>query len=489
MSKTIENGGSVLENIENKSSIKNVLYNVVYLFCGNIVTKLLGAVATMIFIRYSGATNYGILSIALAFSAIVVFFTDAGISQTTIREGTKKDADLSTIMYSYTRVRLFLFLIVTLASIVFVLVVYNDDPGKKYAILALTIPALFGGLMQSIGMTYFQIIERMKKVLFINVVASVGTSLALFLGVYFNFSIITLCFSYGLASVFAGIYAIFLVKKEIKLTKKMDSKIFDQLLIFAINGVIVMLIPQIGPLILDRVLTVKEVGYYAAAFKIPSVLYQFPGVIATAFYPRLFQLGNEKKYKEHRAMSGFELKIMSILGALLALPFVVAPKFWIVSLLKEEMLPAVPALVLLSYLILLQSMKYPLADYLTTVGRQKGRTIVMFVGLIISIVLYLVLGHLYGLTGGAMAPVIAELVIIIGSILLIPKGISFFFKNNFVIVTSFILCIFMYKYLFSELHPLIGITIIECIYILLVVVFQKDIREKIKSFVEVKLKL
>ena len=151
----------------------------------------------------------------------------------------------------------------------------------------------------------------------------------------------------------------------------MDSRIFDQLLIFAINGIIVMLIPQIGPLILDKVLTTTELGYYAAAFKIPSVLYQFPGVIATAFYPRLFQLGNEKAYEEHRSMSGFELKIMSILGAILALPFVVNPRFWIVTLLTENMAPSVPALVLLSYLILLQSMKYPLADFLTTVGRQK----------------------------------------------------------------------------------------------------------------------
>ena len=209
-----------MDKVENKSSVKNVLYNVVYLFCGNIVTKLLSAVATMVYIRYSGASNYAILSIALAFSAIVVFFTDAGISQTTIREGTKKESDLSSIMYSYTKVRMLLFLLVTVGSIVFVLFAYQNEPEKKYAILALTIPALFGGLMQSVGMTYFQIVERMKKVLFINVVASIGMSLALFIGVYFNFGIITICFSYGFASVIAGMYAVFLVTKEIKITKK-----------------------------------------------------------------------------------------------------------------------------------------------------------------------------------------------------------------------------------------------------------------------------
>lgn len=93
------------------TGLKTVIYNVMYLFFGNVFTKLLAAVATILYARFSGASEYGILSVALAFAAIVSYFTDAGISQTTIREGTKPDADISSIMFAYTKIRLFLFLV------------------------------------------------------------------------------------------------------------------------------------------------------------------------------------------------------------------------------------------------------------------------------------------------------------------------------------------------------------------------------------------
>lgn len=474
----------LLDAMKKDSNLKNILFNVLYLFFGNIVTKLLGTVATMIYIRYSGAENYGILSIALAFSVIVLFFTDAGIGQTTIREGTKKNSDLASTMYSYIKIRLVLSIVIAVFSVVFVLMSYRNEPEKKYAILSLTLPTILGGSMQGIGTIYFQIVEKMKNILFINVASSIGMSLVLILGVYFNFNIVLLCFSYGFANVIVGLYSIFLVTKEIKITKKMNSMIFDQLLIFATNGIIVMLIPQIGPLILDKILTINELGYYAAAFKIPSVLYQFPGVIATAFYPRLFHLGNEKKYEEHRSMSGFELKSMSILGAILALPLIVNPRFWIITLLTEDMAPAVPALVFLSYLIFLQSIKYPLADFLTTVGRQKGRTIVMLIGLLSSISLYIILGLRFGLVGGAVAPVIAEFIVIFGCILLIPKGSIFFVKNTAIIIGMFGVSILVHYLFLGTLPPLLAITIIECFFIGSVFRIQKDIRERVKHIIK-----
>ena len=49
-----------------------------------------------------------------------------------------------------------------------------------------------------------------------------------------------------------------------------------------------MLLPQLGPIILEKVSTYNQVGFFGAASKIPAVLYQIPGVIAAAFYPRLF---------------------------------------------------------------------------------------------------------------------------------------------------------------------------------------------------------
>lgn len=101
----------------------------------------------------------------------------------------------------------------------------------------------------------------------------------------------------------------------------------NQLLSFTINGIIVMMIPQLGPIILEKVLTTTEVGNFSAAFKIPSVLYQFPGIVATAFYPKLFSLGNSGELSEHRKICGFELKIMGTLGGDISIAFYFSPRF------------------------------------------------------------------------------------------------------------------------------------------------------------------
>ncbi|WP_317913306.1 oligosaccharide flippase family protein [Carnobacterium maltaromaticum] len=467
------------------TGLKTVIYNVMYLFFGNVFTKLLAAVATILYARFSGASEYGILSVALAFAAIVSYFTDAGISQTTIREGTKPDADISSIMFAYTKIRLFLFFGVTLFSIVFINIFYSD-PVTRSTILFLTVPTLLGALAQGIGITYFQIIEKMKYVSLINIIVSVGNSLALFIGVVSHLSIQMVSLLYGIASILGGIYAIWVVYKQIdfKVVKKKHPELLNQLLSFTINGIIVMMIPQLGPIILEKVLTTTEVGNFSAAFKIPSVLYQFPGIVATAFYPKLFSLGNSGELSEHRKICGFELKIMGTLGAALALPFILAPGFWIRLLLTDEFSPAIPALVVLSYLILLQAIKYPLADYLTTVGNQWKRTIVMFVGLIVVIILYIVLGTNFGILGGALAPLISELVIIFGCVLFIPKGFSFLFKNSYIMIIAFVVSFMSYRLIFSSLHPLIGLTIVELIFITIIIFSDRTIRNKVISMLK-----
>ena len=456
------------------TGVKNILFNIIYLFFGNVVTKLLGAFATILYANFTGVSEYGILSIALSFSAIMTFLTDSGVGHTAIREGTKKDSDLGKIMYSYTKFRCILFIFVSLLSVLLINLIYKNDPVMIKAILLLVIPSLVGSLLQGIGVTYFQIVEKMKYVSFINILLSVGNSLALFLGVILNLSIIEICFIYGASSIISGAYALIIAVKRIKFKKEFDNNILFQLLSFTTNSVIIILTPQLGPIILEKVLSVQDVGYYSAAFKIPAILYQFPGIIATAFYPKLFSLGNENNVYEHRKMSSLELQLMTILGAILALPFILNAKYWIVTLLGEKYLPAVGALVILSYLVFTQAVKFPLADFLTTSNRQWQRTIVMLSGLIISILGYIYLGRYFGVSGGALAPVLADVIMIIGCLFFIPNGFKFLWTNTAMIIFNFIIAIVSYKLLFTQFHPLIGITIAELIFIGLIVLTNKE---------------
>src|SRR5699024_9808055 len=86
-------------------STRKILQNASYLFVSDFLLRLLTAAVTILIARYLGAHDYGILSVALAFSSVAGYFTDVGLTQTLTREATKKEADLPTLISSFFRVK------------------------------------------------------------------------------------------------------------------------------------------------------------------------------------------------------------------------------------------------------------------------------------------------------------------------------------------------------------------------------------------------
>ena len=94
---------------------------------------------------------------------------------------------------------------------------------------------------------------------------------------------------------------------------------------------------------------------------------------------------------------------MSFLGMGIAIPFIADPSFWIVTLLGEDYAPAGNALAILAFMVILQSINYPLADNLTTIGQQWKRATIMGIGLAVAIISYIILGSKFGMMGASVA--------------------------------------------------------------------------------------
>lgn len=460
--------------------MREIIKNASYLFFGNFTVRLLLAIATIFFARYTGATEYGRLSVALAFTAIITFFTDAGLSQTFLREGSKKEVNIGKLLSSYLRARLVLTICVTIITFILVETFYHDAQLKKI-IYWMAIPTIFGATFQGIGIVYFQSIEKMKFTAIIQILQGLGNSSALLLGMLFEYSLVKISIIYGFSSILVGGVAAFLVFKKIRIDFSWDKGILDDLVIFTLNGVILMIIPQLGPIILEKLMSLDNVGYFSTAFKIPSVLYQIPGVIAIAFYPKLFAFGINGEVDKHRELSQVELKIMSFLGVVAALPFIVNPEFWIVSLLGEKWVASSPALSILSFLVIFRAINFPLADYLTTKGNQMKRTFTMCLGLVVAIICYIILGAKYGLIGGAIAPIITEVVLLIGFCSFIPKGLSFLFKGISYNLLGAIISTSLYAIFLKDFYPIVGFIVMEIIFIILIGFFDKQIYLQLKK--------
>ena len=463
-----------------------ILKNASYLFVGNITVRFVLAIATIFFARYVSPSDYGMFTTALAVSAVICYFTDAGLTHTFMREGTRSDANISVLISSYLRIRLILAIVISVLFAIFAQFFY-PDAYLRTMVYWVVLPTMFGATLQGVGMAYFQVTERMQFTAIISVLQGVTAAAALLLGMSFQWSLMMVAAMYGVSSLVTGVIAFIMTIRYTKVHKGWDKGILDQLLIFTINGIIIMLLPQLGPIILEKVSTYNQVGFFGAASKIPAVLYQIPGVIAAAFYPRLFAFGNEKNIEEHRKLSSFELKLMSFLGMLISIPFIADPSFWIVSLLGEEYAPAGDALAILAFMVILQSINYPLADNLTTIGQQWKRATTMTIGLVVAIIGYIVLGSKYGMMGAAAAAILTEITLLIGFTLFIRKGMQLLVKGIIFNSLAFIISYGIYRIALINLPPLIALTLTGILYGIIGIGIDPQIRGFVLGFIKQKL--
>lgn len=463
-----------------------ILKNASYLFASNVIVRFAVAAATILFARYVSPSEYGMLTVAMAVSSIVCYFTDAGLTHTFMREGTKEGANVSELISSYLRIRLTLAVVISILFFIFAQFFYTDDYLRSIVYL-IVLPTLFGATFQGVGVAYFQVTERMQFTALISVIQGLTAAAALLLGMSFNWSLMMVAAMYGAASLITGFIAFIMVIRFTTVHKGWNKQILNELLVFTVNGVIIMTLPQLGPIILEKVAPLDEVAFFGAAFKIPAVLYQIPGVIAAAFYPRLFAFGNEKNIEEHRKLSYFELKLMSFLGIGISIPFIANPDFWIVNLLGEKYAPAGDALAILSFLVIFQSINYPLADNLTTIGLQWKRTVTMAISLVIAVTGYIVLGSKFGMMGAAVAAIVAEIAVLIGFTLFIHKGIRLLFKGIIFNVLGFLISYFIYHTVLITLAPLIALTLTVLLYGTIVLAIDPQIRKLLLEFLHTKL--
>jgi O-antigen/teichoic acid export membrane protein len=461
-----------------------ILKNASYLFSSNILVRLLGAVAAILVARYLGVEEYGMLSVGLAFSAVAGYFTDLGLTQTLIREGTRPDAHLGKLMSGFVKVRMLFAVVTALVSVGLVQVLYSDST-LQHVLYWMVLPTILGAALQGIGQAYFQVTQQMKYTALIGMVAGLVNSGALLLGIVWEWPLQALAPVYGCSNVLGGLMALWMVSRRVRLWERgWEKALFHGLFSFTLGGIVVMMLPQLGPLVLERVTNISEVGYFAAAYRIPVVLYQIPGVLAAAFYPLLFRYGNEKKLDEHLKLNLLQLKFMNLIGMLMALPFALYAHWWVDLLYGQKWTEAAPLLGTLSFIVVMQSINFPLADSLTTKGMQIRRTTVLVTAILTGLVLYGTLGHTMGAWGGAVSALVLEALLMTGYIFMNPTGWKLFIRGTRWNLLALVITLPLGYLAADVLHPFIGIPLLELLVVALVGGFDRELRTKIFGWVQ-----
>lgn len=401
----------------------SITKNIFHLFYSTAAASFLNALVLIYLASYLQAYHYGMFSVALASAMVMGYFTDAGLTEIAIREGSKKDADLSTILASYIKVRTLLLLITILGGSCFIYFFYHLNQELIKVAYFLSIPMVIGLALQGVGTMFFQLIQKMQFIGFIKMLSALLLICTLTLSILFSLPPIMVCLMYGLSYCMAGVFALILVASHVRIVLKLPflPGFLKNFTSFMCSGLLFIITPQLGPIILEKTLTLKEVGLFAVAYRIPQALQQLPLIIAGAYRPVMFNRYHSKEAHEHLKLNVMLIKMMALFGMVITVPLYYLSDELVLLLFGESWLPASEAVSILSLLILFQAIGIGLADGLTTSGRQSFRTGVQLFSVLAGILAYILLSRSYGVTGGAYAGLAVEIMALIGFWLFIPN--------------------------------------------------------------------
>lgn len=224
-------------------------------------------------------------------------------------------------MSTYIKMRVMLLIITLLASTVIIYFLYSKGNLSKVMFL-LVLPTVIGLSMQSISVVYFQLKEEMKQIAKIRTLSAVLSVFFVVLGMLCKFDLNSIAFLYGCSYVIAGIYGLYMLftKNSLRFSSEFDKNLLTGVPAFIISGLLIMILPQLGPLVLEKTVSLNELGNFSVAYRIPAALYQIPGVVAGAFYPVLFRYYNSKDLIKHKELNFLQVKIMGLMGICLCIP-------------------------------------------------------------------------------------------------------------------------------------------------------------------------
>ncbi|MFK2826712.1 oligosaccharide flippase family protein [Bacillus sp. B190/17] len=443
--------------------------NVFHLFYSTAFSSGLNALTLILLAHYLESHSYGMLSVALAFALIMGYFTDAGISVGVLREGSKKGIHLSAVISSYIKIRVVLLGITFAAGFFLIQLLYQNQPDLVKIMYCLIFPMVTGLAMQSISITYFQLVEEMQHLGMIRICSAVLLVVSISLGMLFSLQPNVVCFLYGCSYLLAGMGGIYLMSKRVVICFKsvFHKELLKNILSFIISGLLIVILPQLGPIILEKTLTLQQVGFFAVAYRIPSALYQIPGILAGAFYPALFKSYNNKGMTEHLQLHMVQIKLMGLTGMAMTIPLYYMPEMIIGSLFGEKWMFAASALRVLSFLLVLQSINVALADGLTTKDLQSRRTIVQAAAVAGGVGFYIFLSGQYGIEGAAFAGVSVEILSLAGFWLLNPARKTLAIKVLFPYLGSFAVLFSVFTY-FAPARPVLAAALhLFCLFVIL----------------------
>jgi O-antigen/teichoic acid export membrane protein len=469
-------------------TIKRIAKNTGVLFLSSVISGLFNLLFVIYTARYLGANNFGVLSFALALTAIFDVFTNFGLSELTVREVARDKSIANKYLQNIVIIKC-IFVIINFGLIVLVLKIFGY-PWETTVVVYLIALSLMIGSFTKVFYTIFQAFEKMEY----QAIGTILTNILLLCGALYaitqNFSVIGFALLYIFISIFILIYAYIVSFLKFPAPKlQIDLSFWKTTIINAWPFFLLGFVSIIGLRIDIVILSVMKgdvvVGWYSAPYKFIDILMFIPAAFVAAIYPVLSNFYITSKESLHLIYEK-SFKYLFVVSLPIAVGTTLLANKIILFTYTSEFIHSITALQILIWTIPITFLTYMYGTLLASVNKQKLNFKISFLCMFLNITINLIFIPKYSYIAASVAAVISSLLSLI---------LCFYFSSKLVykiqihrfVAKPIIACTIMafFIFYFTEVNLFLLISLSIFIYLVVFILLKGFSREDFKLFKQI----
>ena len=397
---------------ENKSARQTIAKNTFWLSVSNFGGRAIKAAIIIYAARALGTAGYGVFSYAVTLAGFLGLFMDPGINSVLMRETAKSSGEERHAVFSTVFVIKIALLIAGLAIVLFVGPLISTLPGA-IALLPIVAFILMFDTLREFFSSLLRGLEKMEWDAGIFLFTNLAIVVFGFLFIFHSPTAESLGWGYAIGTALGAIAAIAVVWDYVKgiasrFRARLATSIMQSAWPFAVAGALGLLLTNTDILLISWMKTASDVGIYSAAIRIIQVLYLIPGILQLSTLPLFSRLAKKNNAKFRVALER-SVTMVFLLSIPMAAGGIVLGTQIMSFVFGAAFIPGgLPFKLLLVTLIV----DYPgslIVNALFVYGRQKSLIITSAIGGVSNVILDLLLIPRFGMTGSAIATLIAQI--------------------------------------------------------------------------------
>lgn len=389
----------------------SVAKNTSFLTIASIGQKIISFVYFTVIARIIGVENTGQYFFALTFTSIFAVVADFGFSAVLIREMSKVPDKTQSIFSTVFGSKL------VFGGAAYLLVVFSVNvlgyPESTRHLVYLAGLAMWFDNFHSLFYAVFRAKRNLKYESFGLVGSQFLTLVIGSVALYMRWPLIWLIAAYAIPSacnaLYAGYFAVRVcaVKIAASFSKIAWKEFFGMAWPFALAGIIGRLYSYSDSLIMSKMLTNSELGWWSVPYKIVFAFQFIPLALSASVYPVFSSLFASDKISLARLFEKSWRYLFTIVLPLAAGIFAIAPQF-IAAVYGVNYLPSVLPLRILVISLIFGYLGLISGAFLNAIGQQKKQTSLMAMALIVNVAANLFLISRFGIVGAAVSALISN---------------------------------------------------------------------------------